>query len=137
MLVKSKKQNKINKVLVNKTNSDDQHFKMKKNKAKNRKKKNVEPINEISSKNINKKDKLELQKIGEDKTSNSNKGEEKLARKLLKEEKWKYLKMREALSDPRFSHILSDPRYKSAPKDDVKIKLDSRFQSVVQVTLFF
>lgn len=64
----------------------------------------------------------------------------------MKGKKWKEKKkgkkasgmeddMKEVLADPRFSHVASDLRLRHMPKDEHKVKLDSRFSSVLTVSL--
>lgn len=38
--------------------------------------------------------------------------------------------MEDIKSDPRFAHILSDPKFRVIPKSRKKVKIDSRFRSV-------
>ncbi|ROT67777.1 putative ESF1-like [Penaeus vannamei] len=45
--------------------------------------------------------------------------------------------MKEVLADPRFSHVASDLRLRHMPKDEHKVKLDSRFSSVLTDDKFY
>ena len=37
-------------------------------------------------------------------------------------------------SDPRFAHVTSDPKFRHIPKKERKVKLDSRFHSILTVS---
>ncbi|XP_063607118.1 ESF1 homolog [Penaeus indicus] len=66
----------------------------------------------------------------------------------MKGKKWKEKKkgkkapgmeddMNEVLADPRFAHVASDLRLRYMPKDERKVKLDSRFSSVLTDDKFY
>ncbi|XP_047502527.1 ESF1 homolog isoform X2 [Penaeus chinensis] len=66
----------------------------------------------------------------------------------MKGKKWKEKKkgkkasgmendMEEVLADPRFAHVASDLRLRYMPKDEHKVKLDSRFSSVLTDDKFY
>lgn len=76
------------------------------------------------------------------------KKEQNINTEKMKGKKWKEKKkgkkasgmeddMKEVLADPRFSHVASDLRLRHMPKDEHKVKLDSRFSSVLTDDKFY
>ncbi|XP_037800042.1 ESF1 homolog isoform X2 [Penaeus monodon] len=76
------------------------------------------------------------------------KKEQNINTNKMKGKKWKEKKkgkkasgmeddMKEVLADPRFTHVASDLRLRYMPKDERKVKLDSRFSSVLTDDKFY
>ena len=71
------------------------------------------------------------------KVSNNNSPHKKNKHKMPNRKKPNFISDMDAVtSDPRFSHVGHDPKFRYMPKEKKKVKIDDRFSSLMTVSLF-